>query len=77
MKVKYILEILKDMPPEDDLVIKWYSKKDIEILSGYQVAIENWEHIVKKASDNVSIGDFRIPYLLEQAINNENLEKSI
>lgn len=77
MKVKDILEALKDMPLNDDLVIKWYSKKDIEILSGYEVARESWEHIVEKASDNVSIGDFCIPYLLEQALNNENLEKSI
>ena len=77
MKVKNILEALNNMPLNDDLVIKWYSKKDIEILSGYEVARESWEHIVEKASDNVSIGDFCIPYLLEQALNNENLEKSI
>jgi len=77
VKVKDILKALNDMPLEDDLVIKWYSKKDIEILSGYQVARESWEDIVEKASDNVSMGDFCIPYLLEQAINNENLEKSI
>jgi len=77
VKVKDVLEALNNMPLEDDLVIKWYSKKDIEILSGYQVARESWEDVVEKASDNVSMGDFCIPYLLEQAINNENLEKSI
>ena len=77
MKVKDILEALNDMPLNDDLVIKWYSKKDIEILSGYRIAIESWEDVVEKASDYVSMGDFCIPYLLEQAINNENLEKSI
>lgn len=77
MKVKDILEALNNMPLNDELVIKWYSKKDIEILTGYEVARESWEDVVERASDNVSIGDFCIPYLLEKAINNENLEKSI
>ncbi len=38
MKVKQVLEILNDLPLEEDLVIQWYRKEDVESNKGRKIS---------------------------------------
>jgi hypothetical protein len=67
MKVKDILEVLNDLPLDEDLVILWYRKQDIEIYKNRKIPREAWEHITSWAPDYISEEDFGISALLERA----------
>jgi hypothetical protein len=67
MKVKHVLEMLNDMPLEDDLIVQWYSKQDVENVLNKKVSRESWEHITEWAADYVSMEDFGVSTLLERS----------
>jgi hypothetical protein len=67
VKVKDILEVLNDLPLEEDLVIQWYRKQDVEINKSRKISREAWEHITSWAPDYISEEDFGISALLERA----------
>ena len=67
MKVKDVLEALNDIPLEEDLVIQWYRKQDVEGNKGRKISREAWEHITSWSSDYISEEDFGISALLERA----------
>ena len=72
MKVKRVLEILNDLPLEEDLVIQWYRKEDVESNKGRKISREAWEHITDWAADYISEEDFGISALLERAEENND-----
>jgi hypothetical protein len=76
MKVRYVIDALKDMNPDDELAIQWYTKDDVELNLQKKIAPESWEFVCDYACEEPSMSDFSIPYLLEKAEDNENLEKS-
>ena len=67
MKVKDVLEALKDLPLEADLAIQWYTKDDIELNLQRKITREVWEDVCEYACDEPDMRDFSIPYLLERA----------
>lgn len=67
MKVKNVIEIMKDMNPNDDLAIQWFTKEDAEINLSKKIAPESWEFVCEYAGDEPSMDDFSIPRLLEKA----------
>jgi hypothetical protein len=67
VKVKDVLKVLNDLPLEEDLVIQWYRKQDVEINKGRKISREAWEHITSWSSDYISEEDFGISALLERA----------
>ena len=70
MKVKRVLEELNNLPLEEDLVIQWYRKEDVESNKGRKISREAWEHITDWAADYISEEDFGISALLEKAEEN-------
>jgi len=66
MKVKKVLEILNNLPLEDDLAIQWYTKDDIELNLQRKITEEVWESVCDYACDEPDMSDFSIPYLLEK-----------
>jgi hypothetical protein len=66
MKVKDVLEALKDLPLEADLAIQWYTKDDIELNLQRKITREVWEDVCEYACDEPDMSDFSIPYLLEK-----------
>lgn len=66
MKVKQVLEILNDLPLEEDLAIQWYTKEDTEINLKRKITREIWEDICEYACNEPDMSDFSIPYLLEK-----------
>lgn len=68
MKVKHALEMLNDMPLEDELIVQWYSKQDVESVLGKKISRESWEHIAEWAADYVSMEDFGVSRLLEKSL---------
>lgn len=71
MKVKRVLEELNNLPLEEDLVIQWYRKEDVESNKGRKISREAWEHITDWAADYISEEDFGISALLERAEEND------
>jgi len=71
MKVKRVLEELSNLPLEEELVIQWYRKEDVESNKGRKISREAWEHITDWAPDYISEEDFGISALLERAEENE------
>jgi hypothetical protein len=71
MKVKRVLEELNNLPLEEELVIQWYRKEDVESNKGRKISREAWEHITDWAADYISEEDFGISALLERAEENE------
>ena len=67
MKVKKVLEILNNLPLEDDLAIQWYTKDDIELNLQRKITREVWEEVCEYACDEPDMNDFSIPHLLERA----------
>ena len=67
MKVKDVLEALKDLPLEADLAIQWYTKDDIELNLQRKITREVWEEVCEYACDEPDMNDFSIPHLLERA----------
>ncbi len=67
MKVKRVLEELNNLPLEEELVIQWYRKEDVESNKGRKISPEAWEHITQWAPDYISEEDFGISALLERA----------
>jgi hypothetical protein len=76
MKVRYVIDALKDMNPDEELAIQWYTRKDVEANLNKKIAVESWEFVCDYACEEPSMSDFSIPYLLEKAEDNENLGKS-
>jgi len=72
MKVKRVLEELNDLPLEEELVIQWYRKEDVENNKGRKISREAWEHITSWSSDYISEEDFGISALLERAEENND-----
>jgi hypothetical protein len=66
MKVKDVLEALKDLPLEADLAIQWYTKDDIELNLQRKITREVWEDVCEYACGEPDMSDFSIPYLLEK-----------
>jgi hypothetical protein len=66
MKVKQALELLNDLPLEEDLAIQWYTKEDIETNLERKITREVWEDVCNYACDEPDMRDFSIPYLLEK-----------
>jgi hypothetical protein len=66
MKVKQALELLNDLPLEEDLAIQWYTKEDIETNLERKITREVWEDVCSYACDEPDMRDFSIPYLLEK-----------
>ncbi len=66
MKVSKVLEQLNDMPLDEELVIKWYRKQEVEEYKGRKISREAWEHITQWAPDYISEEDFGISALLER-----------
>jgi hypothetical protein len=66
MKVKDVLEALKDLPLEADLAIQWYTKDDIELNLERKITREVWEDVCEYACGEPDMSDFSIPYLLEK-----------
>jgi hypothetical protein len=66
MKVKSVLEALKDLPLEADLAIQWYTKDDIELNLQRKITREVWEDVCEYACGEPDMSDFSIPYLLEK-----------
>jgi hypothetical protein len=67
MKVKDVLEALKDLPLEADLAIQWYTKDDVELNLQRKITREVWESVCEYACGEPDMSDFSIPYLLERA----------
>ena len=72
MKVKRVLEELNNLPLEEELVIQWYRKEDVESNKGRKISREAWEHITDWAADYISEEDFGISALLERAEENND-----
>ena len=72
MKVRRVLEELNDLPLEEELVIQWYRKEDVENNKGRKISREAWEHITSWSSDYISEEDFGISALLERAEENND-----
>jgi hypothetical protein len=72
MKVKRVLEELNDLPLEEELVIQWYRKEDVENNKSRKISREAWEHITQWAPDYISEEDFGISALLERAEENND-----
>ena len=66
MKVKKILEILNELPLEEDLVIQWYRKQDVESNLQRKITREVWEDVCSYACSEPDMSDFSIPYLLDR-----------
>jgi hypothetical protein len=66
MKVKQALELLNDLPLEEDLAIQWYTKEDIETNLERKITREVWEDVAQYACGEPDMSDFSIPYLLEK-----------
>ena len=66
MKVKKVLEILNELPLDEDLVIQWYTKEDIENNLERKITREVWEDVCSYACDEPDMNDFSIPRLLER-----------
>jgi len=66
MKVKDVLEALKDLPLEADLAIQWYTKDDVELNLQRKITREVWENVCEYACGEPDMSDFSIPYLLEK-----------
>ena len=72
MKVKDVMDILKDLPPEADLAIQWYTKDDVELNLQRRITREVWEDVCEYACGEPDMNDFSIPYLLERAEENND-----
>ena len=66
MKVKRVLEELNNLPLEEDLVIQWYRKEDVELNLQRKITREVWEDVCEYACGEPDMSDFSIPYLLEK-----------
>ena len=67
MKVSEVLSILKDLPPDSELAIQWYTKDDVELNLQRRFTREVWEDVCEYACGEPDMSDFSIPYLLERA----------
>jgi hypothetical protein len=64
MQVKYVLEALSKLEPEDEIIIQWYEKEHIEYgMHGEDTPMSDrlWSRIVSIAEDiEVTLDDFGI-----------------
>jgi hypothetical protein len=67
MKVSKVLELLNDMPLDEELIIKWYRKQDVEEYKKREISREVWEFITQWTPDYISEEDFGISRLLDKA----------
>ena len=69
MKVKKVLEVLNNLPLEEELTIQWYTKEDVELNLNLKTKItrEVWEEVCEYACGEPDMSDFSIPFLLERA----------
>ena len=68
MKVKEVLEVLNNLPLEEELSIQWYTKEDVELNLNLKTKItrEVWEEVCEYACGEPDMSDFSIPYLLDR-----------